>query len=157
MSWIAALRNRVFGLVKNPRTRLGMEANLQGMRSELHSEPTFLTRETLRSAFSCLPHLLEHQANRIPDAPAILALGHGPLTTVPSIGICIPDAGCVCGRAAFAGEWFKTGDVGFLDEDGYLFLVGRSREISNRGGEKIALPRLTPLEQRLHSPVVTRP
>jgi acyl-CoA synthetase (AMP-forming)/AMP-acid ligase II len=43
-------------------------------------------------------------------------------------------------RAAFAGEWFKTGDVGYFDEDGYLFLVGRSREIINRGGEKIAPP-----------------
>jgi acyl-CoA synthetase (AMP-forming)/AMP-acid ligase II len=41
-------------------------------------------------------------------------------------------------HAAFAGDWFKTGDLGFFDEDGYLFLVGRSREIINRGGEKIA-------------------
>src|SRR6266852_5130245 len=30
--------------------------------------------------FSCLPHLLEHQAQRIPDAPAILAPGRAPLT-----------------------------------------------------------------------------
>jgi acyl-CoA synthetase (AMP-forming)/AMP-acid ligase II len=43
-------------------------------------------------------------------------------------------------QAAFAGEWFKTGDVGFFDDEGYLFLVGRSREIINRGGEKIAPP-----------------
>jgi acyl-CoA synthetase (AMP-forming)/AMP-acid ligase II/acyl carrier protein len=43
-------------------------------------------------------------------------------------------------QAAFAREWFKTGDVGFFDEEGYLFLVGRSREIINRGGEKIAPP-----------------
>ena len=41
-------------------------------------------------------------------------------------------------RAAFAGDWFKTGDLGFFDDDGYLFLVGRMREIINRGGEKIA-------------------
>jgi acyl-CoA synthetase (AMP-forming)/AMP-acid ligase II len=41
-------------------------------------------------------------------------------------------------EAAFAGDWFKTGDCGFFDDDGYLFLVGRSREIINRGGEKIA-------------------
>ncbi len=40
--------------------------------------------------------------------------------------------------AAFAGDWFKTGDVGFFDDDGYLFLAGRIREIINRGGEKIA-------------------
>ena len=41
-------------------------------------------------------------------------------------------------KAAFAGDWFKTGDLGFFDDDGYLFLVGRVREIINRGGEKIA-------------------
>jgi non-ribosomal peptide synthetase component F len=40
-------------------------------------------------------------------------------------------------RQAFAGEWFKTGDLGFFDDDGYLFLVGRSREMINRGGEKV--------------------
>ncbi|MGC2123802.1 MAG: condensation domain-containing protein [Xanthobacteraceae bacterium] len=39
--------------------------------------------------------------------------------------------------AAFAGGWFKTGDLGFFDDDGYLFLVGRSREMINRGGEKV--------------------
>jgi len=41
-------------------------------------------------------------------------------------------------QAAFAGDWFKTGDNGFFDDDGYLFLVGRSQEIINRGGEKLA-------------------
>jgi acyl-CoA synthetase (AMP-forming)/AMP-acid ligase II len=41
-------------------------------------------------------------------------------------------------KAAFAGDWFKTGDRGFFDDDGYLFLAGRSQEIINRGGEKIA-------------------
>ncbi len=40
-------------------------------------------------------------------------------------------------KDAFAGDWFKTGDLGFFDGDGYLFLVGRSREMINRGGEKI--------------------
>ena len=41
-------------------------------------------------------------------------------------------------EAAFAGDWFKTGDLGFFDDDGYLFLAGRIREMINRGGEKIA-------------------
>lgn len=36
--------------------------------------------------------------------------------------------------------WLDTGDLGYFDDDGYLFLVGRSDEVINRGGEKI-LPR----------------
>ena len=33
--------------------------------------------------------------------------------------------------------WFRTGDLGWLDADGELFITGRIREIINRGGEKI--------------------
>jgi acyl-CoA synthetase (AMP-forming)/AMP-acid ligase II/acetyltransferase-like isoleucine patch superfamily enzyme/acyl carrier protein len=41
-------------------------------------------------------------------------------------------------QSAFMNGWFRTGDQGRLDEDGYLFLTGRLKEMINRGGEKIA-------------------
>ena len=36
------------------------------------------------------------------------------------------------------GSWFRTGDLGVLDADGYLRISGRLKEMINRGGEKIA-------------------
>jgi acyl-CoA synthetase (AMP-forming)/AMP-acid ligase II len=38
----------------------------------------------------------------------------------------------------FTNGWFRTGDQGVLDQEGYLTLTGRLKEIINRGGEKIA-------------------
>lgn len=40
-------------------------------------------------------------------------------------------------QEAFFGGWFRTGDVGRLDDDGYLYIEGRLKDIVNRGGLKV--------------------
>jgi acyl-CoA synthetase (AMP-forming)/AMP-acid ligase II len=58
--------------------------------------------------------------------------------------ICVRGPGLIheylggAGAESFQDGWFRTGDLGRLDEDGYLFITGRLREVINRGGEKIA-------------------
>jgi acyl-CoA synthetase (AMP-forming)/AMP-acid ligase II len=57
---------------------------------------------------------------------------HGP--TVAQGYLCAPAETA----RSFVDGWFRSGDLGSLDEDGYLFLTGRIKNIINRGGEKIA-------------------
>jgi acyl-CoA synthetase (AMP-forming)/AMP-acid ligase II len=67
--------------------------------------------------------------------------------TVGEIGeVCVRGPGVVDGyrsnpeanAASFRDGWFRTGDSGSLDPEGYVHLAGRIKELINRGGEKIS-------------------
>jgi acyl-CoA synthetase (AMP-forming)/AMP-acid ligase II/acyl carrier protein len=99
-------------------------------------------------------------ANPLPPAtrkPGSVGVAAGPeVAVMDEKGVCLPvgklgevvirganvtagyennDAG---NREAFHGHWFRTGDLGSIDADGYVTLAGRIKEIINRGGEKIS-------------------
>jgi acyl-CoA synthetase (AMP-forming)/AMP-acid ligase II/thioesterase domain-containing protein/acyl carrier protein len=76
---------------------------------------------------------------------------------VGEVGELVLDIACVfdgyendpkANAEAFRDGCYHTGDLGYFDEDGYLFLVGRKKELINRGGEKIAP---FEVEQELHA------
>lgn len=52
--------------------------------------------------------------------------------------IAIRAPGVRCEPVGDHGLWFRTGDCGRFDEDGYLLITGRLKEMINRGGQKIA-------------------
>jgi acyl-CoA synthetase (AMP-forming)/AMP-acid ligase II len=73
--------------------------------------------------------------------------GSGPEPSVGARGeVCVRGPNVIGGyesnpeanAASFVRGWFRTGDLGVLDADGYLTLLGRIKELINRGGEKIA-------------------
>jgi amino acid adenylation domain-containing protein len=63
--------------------------------------------------------------------------------------------------SCFAGDWFRTGDLGYRDADGYFYFVSRQKEIIRRRGENIAPLAIEMVLDRhpavLHSAVVGVP
>jgi len=74
-----------------------------------------------------------------------------PLATGEEGPICVRGEPCFRGYGKIANDpsetvvdaflqdgWFNTGDLGYMDEDGFLYITGRSKEVINRGGEIIS-------------------
>jgi oxalate---CoA ligase len=75
----------------------------------------------------------------VPDGPPGRPAGPGELGRVQIRGKGVIRRYAEGGRpgAIDPDGWLDTGDLGYLDADGYLFLAGRSDDVINRGGEKI--------------------
>ncbi len=73
------------------------------------------------------------------DGAALLPVGATGEIVIRGDNItCGYDNHSAANRQSFTNDWFRTGDLGYFDADGYLFITGRLKELINRGGEKIA-------------------
>jgi acyl-CoA synthetase (AMP-forming)/AMP-acid ligase II/thioesterase domain-containing protein/acyl carrier protein len=80
----------------------------------------------------CEVAVLDDDGNRLPTGTVGEIAVRGPSLTTGYVAA--PEATA----AAFRDGWFRTGDQGRIDTDGYVTLTGRLKEIINRGGEKVA-------------------
>jgi acyl-CoA synthetase (AMP-forming)/AMP-acid ligase II len=74
-----------------------------------------------------------------PDGSEVAEDGWAEVGEVEIRGASVIDAyeGGVHTERFRAGGWLRTGDLGRLDEEGYLYLVARTDDVINRGGEKV--------------------
>jgi acyl-CoA synthetase (AMP-forming)/AMP-acid ligase II len=69
----------------------------------------------------------------------ILPAGQSGEIVVPNTYLSLDDGNHSTAQGtAVTPEWYRTGDLGYVDTQGYLFVTGRLKEVINRGGEKIA-------------------
>ena len=120
--------------------------------------------ELLAAIKQALPHTVTRVFYGSTEAGPSLSLGDADLFRKPgSVGIAQPgvqvrldEHGEVCvtspflmdgyfddpeaTREALVDGWYRTGDLGALDDDGYVSIVGRARDVIRTGGETVAPP-----------------
>ena len=119
--------------------------------TETASTTTFNRSETERRAYSVGKPIWGTQTQVWDDDGNALPPGKDNVGEVVTSGLHVmkgylnnPEATA----EVFTGDWLHTGDLGYLDEDGFLFIVGRKKELIIRGGYNV-YPR--EIEDVLHS------
>lgn len=115
--------------------------------TELGGNAVFLTPRDHRAALGDRPELLR-SAGRAPGTVSIrIADEHGEPVQTGIAGEILVAGPQVCmgywnnpkaTQDSRYGEWFRTGDIGMLDEDGYLYILDRLKDIIITGGENVS-------------------
>ena len=95
------------------------------------STPTARKPGSVGRSIGCDVAIMDDSGDIVPSGTEGEIVVHGP--TLMSGYLDDPEAN----RTAFCNGWFRTGDIGHLDSEGFLFITGRLKEIINRGGQKI--------------------
>jgi len=108
--------------------------------TETASTTTFNVSETDRRAYSVGKPIWGTQTQIWDEDGKAMPLGEANVGEVVTRGLHVmrgylhdPEATA----DAFAGGWFHTGDLGYFDDDGFLFIAGRKKELIIRGGYNV--------------------
>jgi acyl-CoA synthetase (AMP-forming)/AMP-acid ligase II len=134
-------------LLRRVHDMLGCDLNQGFGMTELSGNATFLSPDDHRAAIGSRPELAV-SAGRPADGVEIGVVGKdGAPVPAGALGeVVVRGAQVTAGywddpdatAEAFAGDWFRTGDVGRIDGDGYLYLVDRLKDVIVTGGENVS-------------------
>jgi acyl-CoA synthetase (AMP-forming)/AMP-acid ligase II len=134
-------------LLRRVHDVLGCDLNQGFGMTELSGNATFLSPDDHRAAIASRPELAA-SAGRPAEGVEIGVIGEdGAPVPAGALGeVVVRGAQVTPGywddpeatAEAFAGDWFRTGDVGRVDGDGYLYLVDRLKDVIVTGGENVS-------------------